>query len=66
MQEVQREPLLGRVGVELALAGGRDGRVHEQQDVLGGDQIARRLHGSAPVGVVGRPGNGGTNCESSL
>ncbi|GAA3419516.1 hypothetical protein GCM10018952_59340 [Streptosporangium vulgare] len=43
VQEVKRETLLARAGVELALAGGGDRRVHEQQDVLGGDQVRTGL-----------------------
>jgi hypothetical protein len=48
VQEGQRQPLLGRVAVELALPGRRDGRVDEHDDVLAGGQL-RQLHGH-PLG----------------
>ncbi len=64
VQEVQREALLAGLGVELALAGGGDRRVDEEQDVVGCDEVAERFVGghrcpsprsmSRPAGEWGR------------
>jgi hypothetical protein len=44
VQEVEGEPLLLRTGVELALAGGCDRGIDEEQHVLGRDEVTLSLH----------------------
>ncbi|ESU50192.1 hypothetical protein P376_1830 [Streptomyces sp. HCCB10043] len=67
MQEVQGELLIDGAGAELVLPGRGDRRVHEEEDVLGGDEVGgavgRGHHGRPPGWLKCRPGNGGANDE---
>ncbi|MCK2221062.1 hypothetical protein MF672_045765 [Actinomadura sp. ATCC 31491] len=59
VQEAEGEPLLAGRAVELALPGGGDRRVGEQQQVLAADEVGVGLHGRSrdvrgPAGEWGR------------